>query len=171
MTKIAYLVRHPPEKLGRFVTKIITLLSTNLSYLQRAFEWILSPSAAFEIIWRNVLVHGRLNDVDDPRGRVVAEVRHGHSRRGVDRRQEPEEDDGEEAEDWEEDQYAARVHDGADEQEEAEESEQSWKRNDHFVILGFSFQAERRTGNFSVSSHLTIKCLEEKLLLFVRGSG
>ena len=136
MTKIAYLVRQPPEKLGRFVPIIII----KVSYLQRAFEWILSPSAAFEIIWRNVLVHGRLNDVDDPRGRVVAEVRHGHSRRGVDRRQEPEEDDGEEAEDWEEDQYAARVHDGADEQEEAEESEQSWKRNDHFGLLISSWE-------------------------------
>ena len=136
MTKIAYLVRQPPEKLGRFVPIIII----KVSYLQRAFEWILSPSAAFEIIWRNVLVHGRLNDVDDPRGRVVAEVRHGHSRRGVDRRQEPEEDDGEEAEDWEEDQYAARVHDGADEQEEAEESEQSWKRHDHFGLLISSWE-------------------------------
>ena len=131
MTKIAYLVRQPPEKLGRFVPIIII----KVSYLQRAFEWILSPSAAFEIIWRNVLVHGRLNDVDDPRGRVVAEVRHGHSRRGVDRRQEPEEDDGEEAEDGEEDQHAAGVHDRAHEQQQAEEGEDSWKWNNNNYLV------------------------------------
>lgn len=55
-----------------------------------------------------------------PRGRVVAEVSHRHRRRRVDRGQEPQEDYGEEAADGEQDEDAAGVNDGADEEEEAE---------------------------------------------------
>ncbi len=72
--------------------------------------------------------HWHLDDVNNPGSRLVAEVRHGDGRRGVDGGQEPEEDDGEEAEDGEEDEDAAGVNDGADEEKQTEESEESWKR-------------------------------------------
>ena len=87
----------------------------------------MASSAALEVVGRDVLVDGGLHDVNHPRGRVVAEIGHGDGRRGVDWCEEPKEDDGEEAEDWEEDEHAPGVHDGADEQQQAEESEESCK--------------------------------------------
>ena len=95
----------------------------------------MSAGAALEVVRRDVLVDGRLDDVDDPGRRIVAEVGHGHGRGRVDGGQQPEEDDGEEAEDGEEDEDAAGVNDGADEEQQAEEGEQSWKQKHFFTSL------------------------------------
>ena len=55
--------------------------------------------------------------------RLVAEVCQGHRHGDVDGGQEPEEDDGEEAADWEDDERGSAVHDGPQEEEETEERE------------------------------------------------
>ena len=75
----------------------------------------------------HLLISNLEQDVHDPWGGVVAEVPQGDCGRGVDRAEEPEDDDGEEAAHAEHDEDAAGVDDGADQKQQAEEDEDAWK--------------------------------------------
>ena len=65
------------------------------------------------------MVQGQLQ----PGLRLVAEVRQGHRHGDVDGGEQPEEDDGEEAADGEDDEGGPAVHDGSQEEQQAEEGE------------------------------------------------